>query len=205
MQWLWYGVVIGILWSCPPDAIDLEAARRGAERGFWSALAVEVGAMTVDSFLFYMLVIGIESWVHLAAGGILPLFNFLVLSILGCYYIFNTQVGSSPSVPRGRLVLWIDNSFLNGMLRAILTPPVALFIPSILGVIYSGSQAPVLPLAVGFVLGCLTWAVPFSLVVAGLRAAIGLRRYILTINRIVGVICLLLAIFSFWRFITVVI
>ncbi|MHB1420372.1 MAG: LysE family transporter [Bacillota bacterium] len=205
MQWVWYGALIGILWSCPLDAIDLEAARFGAGRGFWSAFAVECGAITADCIIFALLITGLGRWIHLASQGILPLINFFVLFIIGIYYLKSSRKQRTINPSTGKMIIFINNPFVNGLIRAIVTPPVALFIPSFLGAFAASSSAEtIIPLTTGFIIGCLAWAVPFSLLVAGLGALIGLQRYVFMVNRVVGLFCFGLAFFSLWRFINIV-
>ncbi|MHB1125466.1 MAG: LysE family transporter [Bacillota bacterium] len=202
MQWVWYGALIGIIWSCPLDSIDLEAARVGAGKGFWPALAVECGAITADSIIFTLLITELGQWVHLASQSYLPLINFFVLIFIGYYYLDKSRNRRITAPSTGRLVIFIENPYINGLIRAVISPPVALFIPSFLGAfVTSASANTVIPMTAGFVIGCLAWAVPFSLIVAGLGALMGLQRYILMVNRVVGLTCFGLAFVSLWKFI----
>jgi threonine/homoserine/homoserine lactone efflux protein len=201
------GVLLGLGAAVPIGPVNVQIARRALEDGFWAAVALGCGAVTVD--VVYAVAaalggraVGDNPWVFwpVSVGGIGLLTWLGWMSIRGARADAR-RVMSSGSVQRGNSGRYMIGGYMTGLAMTATNPMTLAFwfvaLPNTAMNLGGGTQN--LPaICVGVFLGTIGWVLTFS----GLMAGLGRWRkpwWLAAASEVGGVILLVFAALAFVR------
>lgn len=152
------GIIVGWGLAVPPGPITIEMMRRNLSYGLQHGLAMGLGAMIAD--LCYLIVLStgaVQLSQHPAVSKIVAILGALLLMYFS-YKIVKKAKTEPIELPLNPVTYW--NSIVTAFFIALFSPFNLLFWASLtsqFGVLTDGETAKMIVLAIGVVLGILSW------------------------------------------------